>query len=129
MARRILLALPAALPVAFATALAQVASPSAARPPVRADYALINVRIVTAPGRVGAALTGSPEVSRLSLRAGVGQEVAFGTRRGGYPGTGIGAVAFIRQSFLDAQYEARGEKAGKAGIPGARPSNDPFRRA
>src|SRR3990172_8665064 len=269
MARRILLALPAALPVAFATALAQVASPSAARPPVRADYALINVRIVTAPGRViergtvltrdgrvaavgaqvpipagvvqmdlsghtvypglidaatsiglpsptrplptaaaaapdagrggrggggeggrgagpagrgaapppppvlpevdasaeaadlfaptddqlkafraggvttvglvfqggifpgrvGAALTGSPEVSRLSLRAGVGQEVAFGTRRGGYPGTGIGSVAFIRQSFLDAQYEARVEKAFKAGIPGARPSNDPFRRA
>jgi imidazolonepropionase-like amidohydrolase len=81
------------------------------------------------PGRVGAALTGSQTSSRLALRAGAGQEVSFGTRRGGYPGTGIGSVAFIRQSFLDAQYEARLDKAFKAGTPGARPSNDPLRRA
>jgi imidazolonepropionase-like amidohydrolase len=81
------------------------------------------------PGRVGAALTGTRDGSRLTLRSSVGQEVAFGTKRGGYPGTGIGAVAFIRQSFLDAQYEARVDKAFKAGIPGARPSGDPFRRS
>jgi imidazolonepropionase-like amidohydrolase len=81
------------------------------------------------PGRVGAALTGTRDDSRLALRTGVGQEVSFGTRRGGYPGTGIGAVAFVRQSFLDAQYEARLDKAMKAGTPGARPSNDPFERA
>ena len=81
------------------------------------------------PGRVGAALTGTPTSSRLALRASAGQEVSFGTRRGGYPGTGIGSVAFIRQSFLDAQYEARVDKAFKAGTPGARPSNDPLRRA
>lgn len=82
------------------------------------------------PGRVGAALTGSRENSRLALRPSAGQQVAFGTKRGGaYPGTGIGSVAFIRQAFLDAQYEARVEKAFKAGTPGARPSNDPFNRA
>ncbi|MEO7997865.1 MAG: amidohydrolase family protein [Gemmatimonadaceae bacterium] len=82
------------------------------------------------PGRVGAALTGMRDGSRLSLRSTVGQEVSFGTKRAGaYPGTGIGAVAFIRQAFLDAQYEARVEKAFKAGTPGARPSNDPFRRS
>ena len=81
------------------------------------------------PGRVGAALTGNQAGTRLSLRSDVGQEVAFGTKRGGYPGTGIGSVAFIRQAFLDAQYEARVEKAFKAGTPGARPSNDPFRRS
>jgi imidazolonepropionase-like amidohydrolase len=81
------------------------------------------------PGRVGAALTGMRDGSRLSLRTGIGQDVAFGTKRGGYPGTGIGAVAFIRQAFLDAQYEARADKAFKAGIPGARPSNDPFQRS
>ncbi len=81
------------------------------------------------PGRVGAALTGTRDGSRLSLRSAVGQQVSFGTKRGGYPGTGIGAVAFIRQSFLDAQYEARVEKAFKVGTPGARPSNDPFRRS
>jgi imidazolonepropionase-like amidohydrolase len=81
------------------------------------------------PGRVGAALTGVRDGSRLALRATAGQEVSFGTKRGGYPGTLIGSLAFVRQSFLDAQYEARVEKAFKAGTPGARPSNDPFRRA
>lgn len=82
------------------------------------------------PGRVGAALTGSQSsTSRLALRAGAGQAVSFGTKRGGYPGTLIGSLAFIRQAFLDAQYEARLDKAFKAGTPGARPSNDPLRRA
>jgi imidazolonepropionase-like amidohydrolase len=81
------------------------------------------------PGRVGAALTGGPDESRLALRADAGQQVAFGTRRGGYPSTGIGAVAYVRQSLLDAQYEARLDRAFKAGIPGARPTNEPFTRA
>jgi len=82
------------------------------------------------PGRVGAALTGSRSGTRLALRTDAAQDVAFGTKRGGaYPGTGIGAVAFIRQAYLDAQYEARLDKAMKAGIPGARPTNDPFARA
>lgn len=81
------------------------------------------------PGRVGAALTGNQSGTRLSLRSDVGQVVSFGTKRGGYPSTGIGAVAFIRQAYLDGQYEARVEKAFKAGIPGARPTNDPFWRS
>lgn len=81
------------------------------------------------PGRVGVALTGGPDESRLGLRSSAGQQVAFGTKRGGYPGTGIGSIAFVRQSLLDAQYEARLERAVKSGIPGARPSNDPFTRA
>ena len=82
------------------------------------------------PGRVGAALTGTRENANLALRPSAAQQVAFGTKRGGeYPGTGIGSVAFIRQAYLDAQYEARLEKAFKAGVPGARPTNDPFARA
>lgn len=81
------------------------------------------------PGRVGAALTGSRGANGLALRTSSGQEVAFGTRRGAYPSVGIGSVAFIRQSYLDAQYEARLDKAMKAGTPGARPTNDPFARA
>lgn len=82
------------------------------------------------PGRVGAALTGSQSnISRLALRASAGQEVSFGNRRGGYPGTLIGSLAFVRQAYLDAQYEARVDQAFKAGTPGARPSNDPLRRA
>src|SRR3990172_377342 len=75
MARRILLALPAALPVAFATALAQVPSPLSPPPPppppVRADYALINVRIVTAPGRVierGTVLTRDGRVAAVGAQ-------------------------------------------------------------
>jgi imidazolonepropionase-like amidohydrolase len=74
-------------------------------------------------------MTGGPDETRLALRSGAGQEIAFGTRRGGYPSTGIGAVAFIRQSLLDAQYEARLDRAFKAGTPGARPTNEPFTRA
>ncbi len=82
------------------------------------------------PGRVGAALTGAQAGGSLSLRAAAGQEVAFGSKRGGvYPATGIGVVAYIRQAFLDAQFEARLDKAFKAGVPAARPSNDPMRRA
>jgi imidazolonepropionase-like amidohydrolase len=81
------------------------------------------------PGRIGVALTGGQDESRLALRASAGQEIAFGTRRGGYPSTGIGAIAYVRQSLMDAQYEARLEKAFKAGTPGARPSNEPFTRA
>ena len=82
------------------------------------------------PGRVGAALTAKGDNSHLGLRSSVGQEVAFGTKPGGaYPGTGIGSVAFIRQAFLDAQYEARLDKAFKTGTPGPRPTNDPFARA
>ncbi|HTE44520.1 MAG TPA: hypothetical protein VK636_04685 [Gemmatimonadaceae bacterium] len=73
---------------------------------------------------------GVREESRLGLRNAVGQEVAFGTRRGGvYPNAGIGTYALIRQSFLDAQYEIRLDKAMRAGTPGARPTNDPFSRA
>lgn len=81
------------------------------------------------PGRVGAALTGARGGSRLGLKSSVGQEVFFGTKRNAYPSVGIGAVAFIRQAYLDAEYENRVDKALKAGNPAARPSNDPFRRA
>jgi imidazolonepropionase-like amidohydrolase len=81
------------------------------------------------PGRVGAALTGSRDGGRLALRTSAAQQVSFGTKRDGYPATGIGAVAYIRQAYIDAQYEARLDKAMRAGTPGARPSNDPFDRA
>lgn len=81
------------------------------------------------PGRVGAALTGQRDGARLALRPGAGQVVSFGSRRDGYPGTLIGALAFVRQAYLDAQYESRMDKAFRAGNPAARPSNDPFRRA
>lgn len=82
------------------------------------------------PGRVGAALTSPAIETNISLRPSAGQVVAFGTNRDGYPRTGIGSVAFIRQAYLDAEYEARLDSAMKKGVPGApRPTNDPFTRA
>jgi imidazolonepropionase-like amidohydrolase len=81
------------------------------------------------PGRVGAALTGGYNEAQLELRAGIGQQVSFGTRRGGYPGTLIGALPFVRQSFLDAQHELAVDKAFKAGTSAERPSYDPLSRA
>jgi hypothetical protein len=81
------------------------------------------------PGRVGAALTGGYDESLLAIRSTAGQQIAFGTRRGGYPSTGIGSVAFVRQSILDAQYELALDKAFTAGTSSERPSYDPLRRS
>ena len=81
------------------------------------------------PGRTGAALTGSYDESQLALKQSVAQQVSFGTRRGGYPGTGIGAIAFVMQSFLDAQHEGALDKLFKAGNSAARPSYEPLPRA
>jgi hypothetical protein len=80
------------------------------------------------PGRVGAALTGGQNEGRLALRTTIGQVVAFGTLRGGYPGTGIGSVAFVRQTILDGQHEALLERAFRAGNPAARPTYNPLPR-
>ena len=82
------------------------------------------------PGRVGSALTAARSSGELTLKPDAAQEVAFGVKRGGvYPSVGIGTFAFIRQSYLDAQYEWRVDNAFKKGIPGGRPAADPFRRA
>ncbi len=82
------------------------------------------------PGRVGAALTAPRSAGELTLKADAGQEVSFGVMRGrAYPEAGIGSVAYIRQAYLDAQYEARVDNAFKKGLPGGRPAADAFRRA
>lgn len=82
------------------------------------------------PGRVAAALTAPPNETNINLRPAAGQVVALGSKRTGYPSVGIGTIAFIRQAYLDAEYEARLDSAQKKGIPGApRPSYDPFTRA
>src|SRR4051812_41551749 len=52
MARRSFLANAVAMPVAFAAALAQSPGPGGPASAPVADYALTNVRIVTAPGKV-----------------------------------------------------------------------------
>lgn len=63
------------------------------------------------PGRVSAVnLTGGPTASMV-LRSPVAQQVLAGRRRGGYPSTLMGAVAYIKQSFWDAQWDRQATQA------------------
>ncbi|MGD8278544.1 MAG: amidohydrolase family protein [Gemmatimonadota bacterium] len=64
------------------------------------------------PGRVSAVNLTGGDVASMVVRSPVAQQVAFGRRGGGaYPSTGIGVVAYIRQSFLDARWEQQAEAA------------------
>ena len=65
MVRRLLLKVPCALPAAFSVAMAQANAPNAP-PQARSDYALTNVRIVTAPGRVAGAVQAPSASARTS---------------------------------------------------------------
>jgi imidazolonepropionase-like amidohydrolase len=56
------------------------------------------------PGQAAAALLGDGEPSSQVLRSPVAQQIAFGRRRGGYPGTLMGALAYVRQAYYDAQH-------------------------
>lgn len=64
------------------------------------------------PGRVSVVNLTAGDPASMVVRSPVAQQVAFGRRAGGlYPSTGIGVVAYIRQSFLDARWEQRAEAA------------------
>jgi imidazolonepropionase-like amidohydrolase len=47
---------------------------------------------------------GAEPAEKLILKAPVSLNIGFGISRGGYPGSLMGAFAFLRQSFLDAQH-------------------------
>src|SRR5690606_991831 len=79
------------------------------------------------PGRVAAVHTGSGD-SRV-LRAGIAQQVLLGRRRGAYPGTLMGAIAFVKQAFYDAQHELRVRQAWERQPTGPRPVYNPDTRA
>ena len=72
------------------------------------------------PGRVAAVNTGA--TARRVLRTPVAQQVVLGRRRGGYPATLMGALAFVKQSFYDTQYELRVRQAWERQPSGDRPS-------
>jgi imidazolonepropionase-like amidohydrolase len=72
------------------------------------------------PGRVAAVNTGTN--ARRVLRTPVAQQVVLGRRRGGYPATLMGALAFVKQSFYDTQYELRVRQAWERQPVGERPS-------
>ncbi|HEX6309608.1 MAG TPA: amidohydrolase family protein [Longimicrobiales bacterium] len=79
------------------------------------------------PGRVAAVHTGGGD--RPVLRAGIAQQVLLGRRRGGYPGTLMASLAYVKQSFLDAQHEMRVRQAWEREPSGPRPAYDTERRA
>lgn len=56
------------------------------------------------PGQSAVVLTGSTARDSIVLRAPVAQQVALGTRRGGYPSTLMGTLAYIEQAFRDADH-------------------------
>jgi imidazolonepropionase-like amidohydrolase len=80
------------------------------------------------PGRVAAVSTGGAAHSPV-LRSPVAQQVVLGRRRGGYPGTLMGAVAYVKQSFYDVQYDIRARQAFERTPSGPRPDYDPEHRA
>jgi imidazolonepropionase-like amidohydrolase len=80
------------------------------------------------PGQTAAASTAAD--GPLVLRSPVSLQVAFGRRRGGYPSTLMGAIAYIRQAFYDAGHELRVADAfERAPATAPRPSYDPAHRA
>jgi imidazolonepropionase-like amidohydrolase len=80
------------------------------------------------PGRVAAVSTGGAARSPV-LRSPIAQQVALGRRRGGYPGTLMGAIAYVKQSFYDVQYDLRARQAFERARSGPRPDYDPEHRA
>jgi imidazolonepropionase-like amidohydrolase len=72
------------------------------------------------PGRVSAVSTRDGMASAVVLRSPVAQQVAFGRKRGGYPSTLMGVLAYIEQSFKDARYDARARAAFETS-PGSSP--------
>lgn len=82
------------------------------------------------PGQVGVVSTGSADPDELVLRTPVALQVTFGRRSDGYPRTLMGAIAYIKQAFLDAEYDTR-VAAAFASDPGSapRPTYDAEHRA
>jgi imidazolonepropionase-like amidohydrolase len=103
--------------------------------PTEADLEALRSQGVTAvglvfdggllPGQAAAALVGAGEPASLVLRSPVAQQVVFGRRRGGYPGTLMGAVAYVRQAYYDAQHALQVADAFKRNpASGPRPVHD-----
>jgi imidazolonepropionase-like amidohydrolase len=82
------------------------------------------------PGRVSVVTTRDADPRTVVLKSPVAQQVEFGRRRSGYPGTYIGALAYVEQSFLDAQHDRLVEQAASRNPATApRPVYDPEHRA
>jgi imidazolonepropionase-like amidohydrolase len=82
------------------------------------------------PGQTAAVSIAPSAQGNFVLRTPVSLQVLLGRRRGGYPGTLMGAIAYIEQAFLDAQHALRVEDAFQRNAASApRPTYDPRHRA
>jgi imidazolonepropionase-like amidohydrolase len=82
------------------------------------------------PGQTAVASARSGDPAELILKTPVSLQVTFGRRRGGYPGTLMGAVAYIKQAFYDAEHDRRVAEAFQRNPAAApRPSYDAEHRA
>jgi imidazolonepropionase-like amidohydrolase len=78
------------------------------------------------PGQTSAVTTLDGAPGEQVLRSPVALQVQFGRNRGRYPGTLMGAIAYIKQSFYDARHQAAVAAAFERNPSGApRPVYDP----
>jgi hypothetical protein len=78
------------------------------------------------PGQVAVVNVGSGRPESMILHTPVAQHMQFGRMRGGYPGTLMGAVAYLKQAFYDAGYEMRVQQAfARDPASAPRPERDP----
>jgi imidazolonepropionase-like amidohydrolase len=72
----------------------------------------------------------SANVDSATLRSPLAVQVAMTTRRGGYPSTQMGAIAYLEQAFSDAAYQQRAAEAFERDpARGPRPVHDADRAA
>lgn len=94
---------------------------------VRGKSALVNVAGPVDEPQIGG--VGDYRAGLQVVRAPVALHVAFtaaGGRGGGYPASLLGAISFVRQSFIDAQHQqAVQQHYASSKTPGVRPPYDP----
>jgi len=71
------------------------------------------------PGRVAAVNTG--DTRKAVLKTPVAQQIMLGRKRGAYPSTLMGSIAFVKQSFFDTQHSMRVRQAWERTPTGPRP--------
>jgi imidazolonepropionase-like amidohydrolase len=69
----------------------------------RGESALVDVLAPPDPDEVST--VGADRRGLVVVRAGVAEHITFASRGGAYPGTLLGAIAFVRQTFDDAQWQ------------------------
>jgi imidazolonepropionase-like amidohydrolase len=118
---------PTAQPLARAAAAgitAMLAAPSGDA--IRGQSALVNTALAADAPQIGA--VADERRGRLIVRSPVALHVSFAERPaggGGYPNSLMGVIAFVRQTFLDAQHYQLAEQHAERVKTSPRPVHDP----